>query len=202
MTTCKACDAGNDWLTFNWKAAIDGETKDLAAMAKALQYICEAKTGELYACTICKGQWFLTDGNMYPISPEKITIFTDWCRKNRCPTAEQHNLLASVVGTNFRNGKDICIPVKVTHEDGTVHEQAIVVVTKNPPTGIVDRQNELLGSEKMQFEPTRYALPLSVRRASANAKDFGGGHIRLALHQVRVRFIILMDTQICSSTMA
>jgi hypothetical protein len=145
------------------------------------------KFGHLYACELCMRNWVLdgTGRTMTRVPDERLDILNKWNSTSLAIAPEQLRILDSIGGTalSYWIGQDraVAIPCAISKSSGELFDPAIVLITERPPI-------DSFSSRIMLFDgigtitPSRFALPLKVRKATITAKE-----IRMGFAPTRVK---------------
>jgi hypothetical protein len=178
--TCPVCD-DPPYLSLNVRHAREhGDTK-AREFVRTIERVRPIKHGHLCQCPLCDQQWVLdeTESVIERVPRGREQIVQEWDSEQLPIAEDQLAILEQIGGTGadrYGNGRErIEIPCAVTLEDGTVHDPAIVWITKKPP--IQDHFPDVrLFDHVRAVAPTEYALPLDVRL------------LTLAAHEIRMGF--------------
>ncbi len=139
-------------------------------LTKYLKFILRKKKlrfGTLYECSRCKAQWVLDDRfrNMILVPKNRLELFSEWCNK---PQALPRGLLKKALTIGAVRYYDFYyIPFNLVFQDGTSQDYCVLSFQACPP--IDDwRKNLRLASEISDILPSPHALPLPVRKATAD----------------------------------
>jgi hypothetical protein len=171
---------------FNWQYAQQKEGHALHALLDHLKPVKSLKFGHLYACQLCGLNWVLDSGRyaMTRVPDDRRDIFNQWNETPLPIEREQLRVLDAIGGTaaKYWMGRDriIAIPCAISTASGERIDPALVWVTERPPIDGFTRHFRLyqnIGS----VEPSRFALPMDVRRATVLAQE-----VRMGFSPTRV----------------
>ena len=176
---CKVCD-DPPYAAFNWKYAQENRGHAFHALFDQLKQVKSLKFGHLYACQLCGLNWFLDDARstMTRVPHDQRDILNEWNENQLSIEQEQLRVLDAIGGTTpkYWIGHDgvIAIPCAISTHSGECIDPAVVWVTKRPP--IDDFISRIrLYQNISAVEPSRFALPLDVRRATVLAREIQMG---------------------------
>lgn len=134
------------------------------------------KFGSLYACRLCGRNWVLDDDrySMSSVPDARIGILNEWNENKLLIGQEDLKVLDYIGGTfpNYWMGHNgvIEIPCSITMSSGECIDPAIVWITKRPPIDTFTVRLRLY-RDIMSVGPSRFALPMEVRRAAFFAPE-------------------------------
>jgi hypothetical protein len=172
---CKVCD-DPPHISFNWQFAQKNENHALHALSDQLKQVKSLKFGELYACQLCGANWVLDEKHymMSRVPNDRRDILNEW-NENHFPIGQEHlRILDTIGGTtlNYWGGYDgvIAIPCAIIMRSGEHIDPAVIWITKRSP---IDRfpNRFMFYRDVDSIEPSRFALPLDVRCATALAGE-------------------------------
>jgi hypothetical protein len=142
----------------------------------ALVRIERLKFGHLYRCSKCARYWFLQESGLWlqRIDDQHLALVERWKRPLTLDDAALATLAA--IG-GVRSGYDewIAVPCAVRDVSGRRHEKSIALVTKQPPGARPERDRVHWADEVAGVSASPFALPLDVRRASAEKREVSMG---------------------------
>ena len=170
---CNTCEAGFMEM-FNWKMANEGEL-DLPNVKEGFTHLKPMKSGALYECKECGAKWYV-DGEgvlAHFIGASQLPSLMAWNDMKVDLTAEQRSILHKIGRTppdTYGNGsKYEEYPCAVETTDGEKIDMAVVSIQVVAP--LRGSQTNRLASDIKSIEPSPYALPLDVRRATSDAEE-------------------------------
>ncbi len=176
---CKVCDSPPR-IAFNWQYAQENESSELNALFNNLKPVKRLKFGHLYSCQLCGLNWLLEDSQyaMARVPNDRMNILNEWDSKKLSINQEQLHVLDSIGGTEPRYwmGRDevIMIPCAISTCAGVRIDPALIWITKRPPIDAFTSRIRLYQDIGV-VEPSRYALPMEVRRATFLAPEISMG---------------------------
>ncbi|MFC1645858.1 hypothetical protein ACFL2Y_01615 [Candidatus Omnitrophota bacterium] len=151
----------------------DGIEGSLIDKFPNLKPISQLKFGHLYKCSKCGTSWFLYEHKRWldRIREEFLPFVQVWNQGKLTIDVSILNALASIGGVESYYKDYITIPCSVRDASGQCYEKANVFVSKFPPirwpkTKLIHWSNDLVS-----VSPSPFALPIAVRRASAEKKE-------------------------------
>jgi hypothetical protein len=176
--TCDSCGAGK-LLSFNWRYAQDApkpeHRRDLSVFVDPMAL----RFGSLYECKVCGQPWYLYGDPSFMnfVPPARMELIRRW-NESEIALAPEHVRKLKAIGPTppdiYGNRRQYCeVPCAVTTLEGARIEMAVVSVQRHAP--FEHWRTYRLASEIAEIEPSRYALPLSVRVAASKAEEIRMG---------------------------
>jgi hypothetical protein len=182
---CKVCD-DPPHAAFNWQYAQENRGQELHALFDQLKQVKDLKFGHLYACRLCGLNWVLDDDRytMTRVPPDRQGVLNEW-NENQLPIEqEQLRVLDAIGGTAPKcwmgHDRVVEIPCAITTGSGERIDPAVVWITKRPPIDDVTSRIRLY-QNIAAVEPSQFALPMDLRRATVLAHE-----VRMGLAPTRV----------------
>jgi hypothetical protein len=182
---CRVCD-DPPYIAFNWQYAQENKDHALYALFSQLEPGKSLKFGHLYACRLCGLNWFLDDAcsTMTRVPDDQRDILNEW-NESQLPIEQEHlRVLDTIGGTapKYWMGRDgvIAIPCAILTLSGERINPAVVWITRRPPVSVFTSRVRLYRNISA-VEPSRFALPMDVRRATVLA-----GEVRMGFSPTRV----------------
>ena|GEM_PF-1979476 len=176
---CKVCD-DPPHTAFNWLYAQKNRDHALHALFNQLKQVKSLKFGHLYACPLCGLNWFLDDARstMTRVPNDQRAILNEWNESQLSIEQEHLRVLDAIGGTapRYWMGLDgvIALPCAISMRSGERIDPAVVWITKRPPIDVFTSRIRLYQNIGA-VEPTRFALPMNVRRATVFADEVSMG---------------------------
>jgi hypothetical protein len=141
------------------------------------------KFGHLYRCSKCDRWWFLDDDKhwLHRIDDERLPRVREWHTRSLTANDSLLRVLASIGGTEDQYRGHIAVPCSVQDVNERHHEKSLVLVSKQPPLGWCEPQAFHWADEMAAVSPSVFALPLEVRRASAEQREESMGFAPVGL---------------------
>jgi len=176
---CRVCD-DPPYNAFNWRYAQGNRSHKLHALFDQLKPVKGLKFGHLYVCQLCGLNWVLEDDRyaMTRVPNDRLDILKEWNENQLFIEQEHLRVLEAIGGTGPKHwmGHDrvIAIPCAISTRSGERMDPAVVWITKRPPI------DDFLSRVKLwrniaAVEPSRFALPMDVRCATALAPEIRMG---------------------------
>ncbi len=182
---CKVCD-DPPHTAVNWQYAQENRGHQLHAFFEQLKEVKSLKFGHLYACQLCGLNWVLDDDRyaMTRVPNDRRGILNEW-NENQLSLEEEHlRILDGIGGTapKYWIGHQgvIAIPCVISMRSGERIDPAVVWITKRPPIDVFTGRIRLYQNIGA-VEPSGFALPMDVRRATVLAQE-----IRMGFSPTRV----------------
>jgi hypothetical protein len=141
-----------------------------------IQPIVAWKFGHLYQCSRCSCYWFLPEHKQYiaRIHDNLLPLAHHW---NQTPLTLNSLLLSALTKIGGVEGSKDCIaiPCAVKNVSGEYHDKAIVLISKQPPYFWYNPQIVHWADELVAINPSPFALPIDVRRASSQKREISMG---------------------------
>lgn len=176
---CRVCDDPPS-IAFNWKYAQENKDQKLHALFEQLKQVKSLKFGYLYTCQLCGLNWILDEARstMTRVPNDRRDILNEWNENQLSIEQEQIRALDAIGGTvtKYWMGHDsvIAIPCTISTCSGECIDPAIVWITRRPP--IDDFTSRIrLYQDISTVAPSRFALPMDVRRATVLAGEVSMG---------------------------
>ena len=166
--------------TVRWREHAETRPQEHRAMVEALESRGSLRSGQLYQCRHCHLYWYIKSGETlaFAVPDSRIGLVEQWGQGNILLSPDMSEIL-SKIGRTPRNQYDAGprvrdTPCAVLTDDGEWIECAIIRFQRDPPTdtSIIQR----LATDIAEIHPSRYALPLDIRTASASASEVGYGY--------------------------
>lgn len=178
-TKCSAC--GNPpCISFNRNYAVEHPGEELHNLLAQLENVRKLKSGTLYACGTCGGNWVL-DGRgrmMTRVPPERNDLLAEWDTTPLPILSPELNVMKGIGATAPARwlGSDslVEVPCAVSLKSGEKFDPAVVWITTRAPIDVFGPPPRL-HRDVAAIEPSRFALPLDVRRATESASEFRMG---------------------------
>ena len=177
LPDCESCKAGA-LLSFTWGASSGDET--FAVERSAFVRSTELRYGALYECKSCGQPWYLSGplAVMHVVPQHRLELIYSWNRQPTTLPREQRAVLARIVPTPRPEvygvpQETVETPCAVRTVQGERFEAAIVTIQQHAP--FESWRSVRLAADIAAIEPSRYALPLRIRRAAAKAKEVAMG---------------------------
>lgn len=169
---CPGCD-GRKYLSFNRKKLTPDENyklNDYIIPVKNLKY------GILYKCKNCNINWWLdikTD-MMYLITQQRAILIEQWNIKRPALTVKNLMQLVRIKKTSLgmyeNKYRHHIFPCSMITKNNIYHAKSLIHITDLPP--LYENSEFVLFADEVQtILPSFYALPLSVRKATAVAQE-------------------------------
>lgn len=131
------------------------------------------KFGHLYQCSRCGRQWFLHEHKQRigRIHDDLHPLAHYWNQHRLTVDAEILDALANIGGVADYYRDTIAIPCSVQDVSGRLYEKAIVLVSRQPPYFWYKPQMIHWADSLSSVAQSPFALPLDVRRASAEKRE-------------------------------
>jgi hypothetical protein len=182
---CEVCD-DPPHIAFNWQYARDNRDPKLHALFDQLKPVKSLKFGYLYACRLCGQNWALDADRhvMTRVPDERRDVLDEWNERPLSIEREHLRILDAIGGTapKYWMGRDriVAIPCAVSMRSGERIDPAIVWITQRPPIDVFAGRIRFYRNVD-SIEPSRFALPMDVRRATVLAPE-----IRMGFSPTRV----------------
>jgi hypothetical protein len=183
---CPACDGGWRTIQFNWRLALAEPRGDWGRYTRTLLRKKTFRRGSLYGCPQCAQAWYLDAAQelMTVISKEKVVFLERWGSKPQT-LLEALWLKAKLIGATpahrLSNDPQYAeVPCRVQTYQGKKIDRCLIVFNLEPPLA-EDQSNLLWPGEVAELEPSDFALPLSLRRASCLSRETKPGHAPTAV---------------------
>ena len=182
---CRVCD-DPPYTSFNWQYAQKNTDHKLHALFSQLKQVKSLKFGQLYACRLCGLNWVLDDdlSTMTRVPRDRQDVLNEWNENQLVVQPEHLRVLEAIGGTapNYWMGHNgvIEIPCAISSRSGEHIDPAVVWFTKRPPIEVFTSRFSLY-QNIVAVEPSRFALPMAVRRATVFAPE-----IRMGFSPTRV----------------
>lgn len=170
---CPCCD-GSGTTVLRWRDFSRGG----GAMAKYRQYLRRRQPlrfGTLYECSRCRTPWVrgARASDLRPVPKSRRRLFRQWCARPQVlplPLLRAARAIGAVRYDDFWY-----VPCRVKLRDGTILDRCVVSFQDSPPLDDW-RGNLRLAADIAELMPSPDALPLAVRRATADFWDapYGG----------------------------
>jgi hypothetical protein len=176
---CKVCD-DPPYMAFNWQFAQKHEDHKLHSLFAQLKLMKSLKFGQLYSCQLCGLNWVLDDNlqTMTRVPNDRRNILNEWNDKQLSVGPEHLRVLDAIGGTapNYWIGHTdlIEIPCAISMQSGERIDPAVVWITTRPPVDIFTSRLRLYQNIGA-IEPSLFALPMDVRRATVFAQEISMG---------------------------
>jgi hypothetical protein len=175
---CKVCD-DPPHIAVNWQYA-QHRGRELRALVEHLKQVKNLKFGQLYTCRLCGSNWVL-DTDRYAMTrvPDgRRDLLNEW-NDTKLPIEPGHlQVLDAIGGTaiKYEMGRDgvIAIPCAITIQSGERFDPAVVWITRRPPIDNFVIRTRLYRNVKA-VEPSRFTLPMDIRRATVLAPEVSMG---------------------------
>lgn len=149
------------------------------AVAKASTYFPELKFveplkfGHLYQCEKCKQFWFLHEHRqmMSRVYPEYMPLVRYWNQNKLKVNESILKILYDIGGVPDYYKGYISIPCSVRNAAGNTHDKALIMISKQPPYSLPELQKIHWAEEIDAVSPSPFALPIDVRRISAEKRE-------------------------------
>jgi hypothetical protein len=138
-----------------------------------LKVVEQLKFGHLYQCEKCKQFWFLHEHKqmMDRIRPEYMPLVHYWNQNKLNVKESTLGILSSIGGVPDYYKGYISIPCSIQNTAGERNDKALVLVSKQPPDRWTELQKVHWASEIDTVSLSSFALPIDVRRASAEKRE-------------------------------
>jgi len=132
------------------------------------------RRGFSYRCQKCEALWHLPPGGDFlnRVYPEDLDTFHAWNARSLVASECVEEAFATL-GAVQGYGPKWSVPCRATNQEGTVHENALVIGWDHPP-GRWYRENGCKTGwvhEIVSAEPSPNALPLEVRQATESKAE-------------------------------
>ena len=150
------------------------DSSELKSAVEYLEVMQPLRRGTLYRCRICGQPWHLNaNGRWMSIVPEdRLPLIRAWdSAPIKLPDAVTTKLeeIGSTLADQYFGGEFVETPCGVVLHTGDRIDLAIVSIQQDAP--VEEWRDYRLGSEIADVYPSPFALPLEVRRASAEANE-------------------------------
>ncbi len=131
------------------------------------------KFGDLYQCSRCGRQWFLHTHKQRigRIQDNLQDLAHRWNENSLTTDASILDVLASIGGVADYFKDQIAIPCSVQTVAGRQFQKALVLVSRQPPYFWYEPERVHWAYELATVAPSPFALPLDVRKASAEKRE-------------------------------
>ena len=178
--SCPVCDAMG--LTgFDWEKAKGSEAphpvdslQNAHDIASQLDFLRHLKFGDLYRCKLCDRRWYLNEDTplMERVPTPRRDLLDEWDAGPLTPSNAALEVMKVIGATGcdaYGNGRgEWKVPCAVRWPDGNVSNPCVVIISKRPPLDDWRPRVALLTGDAT-VDPSDYALPQEVRRATHNA---------------------------------
>jgi hypothetical protein len=134
------------------------------------------KFGHLYQCSRCSCYWFLPEHKQYTqrIHYSLLPLAHHW---NQTPLPLNSSTLSVLAKIGGVEGSKNCIsiPCAVKNVSGGCHDKAVVLISKEPPCFWYEPPIVHWADELANINPSPFALPLDVRKASSRKMEVSMG---------------------------
>ncbi|MGH7740077.1 MAG: hypothetical protein ACREL1_08025 [bacterium] len=169
---CPACDG--DWRTiqFDWKLSLSEPTRAPGHYSQTLLKRESLKRGSLYECSACGQVWYLDSRQemMTVVPEEKISLLARWGSGPQI-LSESLWTQARAIGATPAHLKSLEknyaeVPCRgITLQDESFDKGLIIFSLESPLA--LEAGKILLASDLLDIQPSDFALPAALRRASA-----------------------------------
>ena len=176
---CKVCD-NPPHTAFNWRYAQEDRDPHLHSLYIQLKEVKSLKLGHLYVCQLCGLNWVLDhDGYaMTRVPPDRRDILNEWNETQLPIEQEQLRVLDDIGGTAARycmsHDPVVAIPCAISTRSGERIDPALLWITQRPPVDDFTTRIRLY-QDIGAVEPSQFALPMDVRRATFLAPEVSMG---------------------------
>ncbi|MDD4872157.1 MAG: hypothetical protein PHR77_16500 [Kiritimatiellae bacterium] len=176
---CKVCDDPTH-AAFSWQYAQEDRGHELHALRDQLKQVKSLKFGHLYACQLCGLNWILdeTRSTMTRVPNDRRDILNEWNENQLSIEQEQLRVLDAIGGiaTTYCMGhyRLIVVPCAISMRSGERIDPAVVWITDRPPIDDFVSRIKLYQNISI-VEPSLFALPMDVRRATVLAGEVSMG---------------------------
>jgi len=155
----------------------DGISGSLLGQYREIQPVGAWKFGHLYECSRCGRFWFLDEHRrwLHRIHDNLLPLARHWNQTPLTLNALLLEELATIGGVSDYYKDYIAIPCSVENHSGQRFEKAVVLVSKQPPYFWYEPQMVHWADDIKAVSPSPFALPLDVRRASAEKREVSMG---------------------------
>jgi hypothetical protein len=156
---------------------VDGIDGLLLDQFPEIQFVTPWKHGQLYQCSRCASYWFMHEHkkSIDRIYEELLPLANYWNESSLTLHPVALNSISSIGGILEHYRDCIAVPCLVKCKSGQQFEKAVVLVSRKPPHQWYEPDMVHWSDEIESVEVSRYALPLDVRRESAEKEEVSMG---------------------------